>query len=223
MSQPTGIMNQMRAVTPSYLDRVRVELAEIADELQSLLDRSTIRNVDPNTDDSPLVFIGAADWGWGPSDADMTAVQMRLGSRYQSWFDRFTLLFPHPTPDVATKILEGDEFVRRWISRPDAWDHSIPRTIDLAKSRADTELAVFDVLLEIAARSSTDALRLVPDTNALIRNPDLASYARAAPSPTFIVHLLPTVLSELDNLKDQGVAGAPRSGTSRRAQAQGAA
>lgn len=33
---------------------------------------------------------------------------------------------------------------------------------------------------------------------------DLASYARTAPSPTFTIHLVPTVLGELDDLKDRG-------------------
>ena len=38
----------------------------------------------------------------------------------------------------------------------------------------------------------------------MIRNPDLASYARNAPAPSFTVHLVPTVLAELDDLKDRG-------------------
>lgn len=169
-----------------------------------LIDRSTIRNVNPNTDDSPVVFIGAADWGWAPSDADTTAAQMRLSARYSAWFDRFKLLFPHPTPDVAAKIKDVDEFVRRWTARPDAWDYTVPSTIELAKQRAAAEFTTFDQLLEIAAKSGSDTLRLIPDTNALIRNPDLASYARSAPSRTFVVHLVPTVLGELDDLKDRG-------------------
>ncbi len=94
--------------------------------------------------------------------------------------------------------------MRRWTRRPDTWDHSIPRTIEQAKARAAKELDVFDALLDIAAASGDPMLRLVPDTNSLIRNPDLASYARTAPASTFVVHLLPTVLSELDELKDRG-------------------
>lgn len=190
-------------MTP-YLERLRSELAEVRDDMDGLIGRSTIRNVDPNTDDSPVVILGAADWGWAPSDADITAAQMRLSARYSSWFDRFKLLFPHPTPDVAAKIDDVDKFVRRWTARPDGWDHSVPSTIELARQRAATEFTTFDQLLEIAAKSGTDTLRLVPDTNALIRNPDLASYARAVPSPMFVVHLVPTVLCELDDLKDRG-------------------
>ena len=193
----------MRAPTP-YLQRLRLELAEIRGDLDDLIERSVIVNVNPNTDDSPVVVLGAADWGWAPSDADMTASQMRLSSRYSSWFDRFKLLFPHPTPDVAAKIRDVDEFVRRWTTRPDAWDHTVPPTIEVARQRAAAEFTTLDQLLEIAAKSGTDTLRLIPDTSALIRNPDLTSYVRAVSSPTFVVHLVPTVLGELDDLKDRG-------------------
>ena len=194
----------MRREPSSYLDRLRDEVSAIREEMDCLLDRSTIRNVNPNTDDSPIVFVGAADWGWAPSDPETSALQMRLLARYGSWFDRFRLLFPHPTPEVASKITDTDEFVRRWVSRPETWDHSIPRTIEQAKARSAKEFDILDELLDLAAKAGDDALRLVPDTNALIRNPDLASYARTAPRSTFQVHLLPTVLRELDDLKDRG-------------------
>lgn len=194
----------VRAPLVSYIDRLRSELAEIQDDMHALIDGSTIRNVNPNTRGSSVVFVGAADWGWGPSDADLTAMQMRLAAIYGPWFDRFELLFPHPTPQVAAKLREVHEFTHRWVTRPETWDHAIPQTIELAKARAKQEFAKFEELLDIASKAGTDEVRLVPDTNALIRNPDIGSYARMAPSQSFHVHLLPTVLSELDDLKDRG-------------------
>lgn len=191
-----------RAVT-SYLERLSGELAEIRADMNALLDASTIRNVNPNTPGSDIFVVGAADWGWGPSDPALSAVQMRLAARYRAWFVRFRLLFPHPTPDVTSDIDEVDNFVQSWIERPDKWDHTI-RTIDPAKEVAAKKFATFDRLLETASHAGSDTLRLVPDTNALIRNPDLASYARATPSRTFTVHLVPTVIAELDDLKDRG-------------------
>ncbi len=194
----------VRSAVTSYLERLRSELGEIRADTDALLDASTIRGVNPNRPDAGVVFLGAADWGWGPSDPTLSAAQMHLTARYQAWFDRFQLLFPHPTPEVASEITSVDEFVRRWAERPGTWDHSIPRTIDDAKQVVAEQFDVFDRLLEIAAHAGSETLRLVPDTNALIRNPDLASYARSAPSPTFTIHLVPTVLAELDNLKDRG-------------------
>ena len=194
----------MRPQIASYLERLRAELTGIGTDMDAVIDASTIRNVNPNDARSDVFFVGAADWGWAPSDPDLAAAQMRLLRRYHAWFERFRLLFPHPTPAIALTVEEVDEFMRRWIERPDVFDHSIPRSLDDAKTVAATELGRFDVLLDIAAKSGTEVLRLVPDTNALIRNPDLASYALSAPAPSFVVHLVPTVLSELDDLKDRG-------------------
>ena len=188
----------------SYLERLRSELGGIRTDMEALIDASTIRYVNPNDGDSDVFFVGAADWGWGPSDPDVSASQMQLLKRYHAWFERFRLLFSHPTPDVASTIQGVDEFMRRWIERPDTFDHTIPGSLDAAKPVASQEFTKLDSLLDVAAKSGTDTLRLVPDTNALIRNPDLASYARTAPSPSFVVHLVPTVLGELDDLKDRG-------------------
>jgi rRNA-processing protein FCF1 len=197
-------MAVMRSSMTSYADRLRDELAGIRNDLDALLERSEIRYVNPNSPGSGVVFLGAADWGWAPSDPDTSAAQMNLTQRYSSWFDRYRLLFPHPTPDISQKIEHTDTFVRRWATRPNDYDHSIPRTIDAARKQAFEQLNTFDELLDLVVKNGDADLRLVPDTNALIRNPDLASYASEAPSPTFYVHLLPTVLGELDELKDRG-------------------
>ena len=46
-------------------------------------------------------------------------------------------------------------------------------------------------------------VRLVVDTNALLDNPDLAAYAGVL-GAKYVVHLLPVVLREIDNLKRAG-------------------
>ena len=188
----------------SYVTRLRTELAGIASDMDALLDRSTIRNVDPNTSDSGIFVVGAAKWGWAPSDAETSSLQMRLLARYRSWLERFRLLFPHPTPDLSARIDKADRFVQRWIERDGKWDHSIPSTIDRAKEAAAEQMATFGGLIDLVTETGDGTLRVVPDTNAFIRNADLASYARSLGTADFVVHLLPTVLSELDDLKDRG-------------------
>ncbi len=163
-----------------------------------------IVNVNPNTSGSGLVFLDAAEWGWASSDAATSIMQMQLLGRYRAWFAQFRRLFAHPTPLIAAKIEKSDEFVRRWIERDGTWDHSIPATIGRAREIASEQMAAFTELLDLAAANATGQLRLVPDTNALIRNPDVASYGRTLGTDTFLVHLVPTVLGELDVLKDRG-------------------
>ncbi len=182
-----------------YASRLRADLAALKAELDGLLDRSTIQavNADP-------MLITASNWRWGRSDSALTAARMSLLSRYISWFDRFRLLFPEPTRDISSKTSDAEEFVQRWLSRDKAFDHSIPQTIEQAKQKAARELAVLDDLIEIAAEAGDKTLRVVPDTNALIRNPAVEDIATVVGSANYMVHIPTTVLSELDDLKDRG-------------------
>lgn len=182
-----------------YASRLRADLAGLKVELDGLLDQSTIQavNADP-------MFITASNWRWGRSDSALTARRMSLLSRYISWLDRFRLLFPEPTRDISSKTNHAEEFVRGWLSRDKAFDHSIPQTIEQAKQKAARELAVLDDLIEIAAEAGDKTLRVVPDTNALIRNPAVEDIATVVGSASYTVHIPTTVLSELDELKDRG-------------------
>ncbi len=71
----------MRQTPQPYLEQLRAELNEIGLELDALLDHSSIRNVNPNTHDSSIFFVGAADWGWKPSNPATSAIQMHLIAR----------------------------------------------------------------------------------------------------------------------------------------------
>lgn len=186
-------------VPEPYVSRLRADLAEIKAALNSLLDVSTIQavNADP-------MFITASRWRWGPSDAAVSAAQMSLLGTYSSWFDRFLLVFPHPTPAISSKIKRVDEFIRLWMIRGRAFDHSIPQTIEEAKELAATRLAVLDELLDVAAQSGDKSLRLVPDTNALLRNPAVEEFGNTVGSKSYMVHIVTAVLAELDDLKDRG-------------------
>jgi hypothetical protein len=188
----------------SYLSRLRSDLASLKAQLDALLDLSTIEYVNPNTPGSSVFFADAADWGWGSSDEATAAAQMALLGLWVVWFDRFKLLFPHPTPDVTSKMQEADDFIRRWVARDGTFDYLIPQTIEQAKQVAATQLAAFDDLLGIAARAGDDTLRLVPDTNALLRNPAVEVYGTALGATSYTVHMVTTVLAELDDLKDRG-------------------
>jgi hypothetical protein len=197
-------MVNRRVLPEPYLSRLRADLAALQAELLALLDLSTIRYVNPNTRDSDLYFVGAADWGWAPSDQATSAAQMALLDRYSSWFDRFGLLFPHPTSDVTQRIHETDRFVRRWVERDGTFDHSIPQTIDRAKEVVAEQLAVFDELLSVAARAGDITVRFVPDTSALMRNPSVEEYGAPLAATSYVVHVVTAVLAELDDLKDRG-------------------
>lgn len=187
-----------------YVQRLREELQRIYEDFSEVLRDSEIRYVNPNRSNSDFFFMGAADWGWAPSDPTTTVMRMKLKERYMDWHNRMRLLFPHPTPEVAKRLNDLSDFFLRWLDRPDSYDHSISKSVDQAQGVLKKNVQAFEELLNLSAGQGDGVLRLVPDTNSLIRNPDFASYSRAIGSINYWVHILPTVLRELDDLKDRG-------------------
>jgi hypothetical protein len=186
----------------SFHDRLVADLDGIGRDLVALLDISTIRYVNPNTRDSSVFFVGAADWGWGPSDDEQRRARIALSQAYSSWWARFQTLFDGIPPETKEAVKAESAFLVRWIDRGDGWDHAIPQTIPEAKKVAMTRLAVLRDAVRLLGGHGANKLIVVPDTSALVDAPDLAWYADAVESKTFTVHLLPKVISELDDLKD---------------------
>jgi predicted ribonuclease YlaK len=80
----------------------------------------------------------------------------------------------------------------------------VPGSIAAAHERAAAVFATLEELLDLIAAGGDEKVRLVPDTNALLANPDLSSYVILIPGPKHEIVLLPTLLRELDELKDRG-------------------
>jgi hypothetical protein len=187
-----------------YVARLSSELEAITAAVLALLDLSEIQYVNPNTRYSDMLFVGAADWGWARSSEAASSAQMALRGWYEEWFARFKLLFPRPTPEIEETIADADKFVRGWIVRDGTFDHTIPSTIEKAKEVAASNLTAFVDLLRLAGADGDAMARLVPDTNALLRNPAVEDYGASLGLTAYEVHIFPTVLAEIDDLKDRG-------------------
>lgn len=186
-------LSLMTSPSVSYKDALLRELDEVADQFVHLLGQSGIQPAN-----LPTYAIGFAQHRWEPSDDELTAARMATLGRLRDWEPRWRLLFPHPTPDVAERLDSSFEHLRRWLDR-DVDDHSIPPTIAEAQASVTTTI---DELRSLAKLLPEDAwpIRLVVDTNVLVDDPDLTIYA-AALGRRYMVHVLPVVLGELDELK----------------------
>ncbi|OIQ78123.1 hypothetical protein GALL_401760 [mine drainage metagenome] len=192
-----------KAATPkSYKDRLLFELRAIEDAYVPILEASTINYTNPNRQDSGIAFIGVADYGWGVSDDALTSQRMTLLARLRDWSPRYRLLFPHPTPQVSDTLDGRIKHLESWLTRERTSEHTIPHVtaaaIDLMRSDIEK-------LAGLAGLLSDDPwpARVVVDTNVLIDNPDVATYLSVLPGG-YLVHLLPVVLRELDDLKRSG-------------------
>ena len=185
---------------PSYLARLLAELDEISVRYAKVLSASAIRNTDLNRRGRGFVYVGFPSWGWAESDAGLETSRMALLRLVRGWEPRFRLLFPHPMPAVSRRLDKHLGRLERWLVRGTV-DH-VPSTIDKAAEKVSADVAG---LRELARLLPPDeyAVRLAVDTNTLIDNPDLAVHAGAL-GARYMVHLLPVVLREIDDLKRGG-------------------
>jgi rRNA-processing protein FCF1 len=178
-----------------YAEELRSEMQAIAARIDELLTVSSIRPAETS--------YGGPEHQWDDPSPAVMRMQMKLIPAWDLFAERYRLLFPHPTPEVAHLNHEILSSIRRWIIR-ESGDWSIPPTIQEAKASASEWFGDLGRMIDLVAPDDSARLMLVPDTNSLIRNPDLASYARAVNCSEFVVTITPTVLAELDMLKDRG-------------------
>ncbi|MFF4344319.1 PIN domain-containing protein [Kitasatospora sp. NPDC001540] len=195
-------MSNRKPLPPTYSDRLLEQLAAIEEDFVAVLEASTVLYVNPNRPGDGFFFVGAADWGWGPSTPEVERQRMGLLGRLRDWEPRFRLLFPHPTPETAKKLDENLGLLERWLIRSDSYDHSIPQHVHQAVDTLHAAVAQLRGLTGLLPEDEW-SVRLVVDTNALIDNPDLAAYTAEA-GPRYMAHLLPVVLREIDDHKRGG-------------------
>jgi hypothetical protein len=185
----------MQIVT--LVERLEQQLKTIEHQVTELLDASTIkrRYQDPF---SEIVFI-ANDYYWDTADESQKRLQLNVLRTYLSWFEHFNLLFNDAPKRIQKQITGTHATVKKWIEKEDGW--YVPSTIDEAKKTFHEQIQTYSQLLNLFKSSNDPDIILVPDTNALIKAPDVGSYGAAVEHEKYTVIILPTVLSELDKLK----------------------
>lgn len=186
---------------PSFAERLERSLESLRERYEGLVRRSEIRNVDLNRGGGPAVFIGFAEWDWRADDS-LVADRTELLTDFDEWVALFQLLHRTPVPEVSRRTEGSVGLLRRWLTR-EGGDHSVPSDVEQAIEMVNEAFDALSSLVAMSARRS-QGLLAVPDTNALLRCPDVAKYQRVLPTDDFVVILIPTVLSELDELKDRG-------------------
>jgi rRNA-processing protein FCF1 len=186
---------------PTYVERLLADLDDIHAEYGKILAMSAIVNIDPNRrGNRGIVAIGFPKWGWADSNPLLEAARMTLLRRIRGWEPRFRLLFPHPTPGVSARLDEHIGRLERWLVRKR--EHGVPSTVDKAVETVAADIADLRALADLLPRDEY-AVRLTVDTNTLIDNPDLAAHVPTL-GRRYMVHLLPVVLREIDDLKRGG-------------------
>lgn len=181
----------------TFVEHLTIQLDSIKLTMFELLDNSRIISFGDVSYSDIIIIAPKQNWD-NPTETEQT-LQIKLKKTYGQWIETFKL-FTENSPDVSKqKIDKTDKFVVSWIEKTSEW--GIPKTIDEAKTKFESNIKVYYDTLNLYSSIGNKEIIIVPDTNALIQQPDPKEYKSLTGSDTLTIIFLPTVLSELDELK----------------------
>ena len=181
----------------STVSRLRSDLHSITGELEALIQELPVKWLDRSGDG---VVIIAPEYYWGELSAKQMNTQLAIKRDYEEWFEVMSSVLAKATDDLDRRIREADRDLRMWIELRSNWSLQ-PDPVSNEKSlRNDADK--FMKVLSIIEASGPIPPVLIPDTNAIVSNPDPTQYRTIVDGGNFTFLLLPTVLAELDELKN---------------------
>lgn len=146
--------------------------------------------------DSILVIDTRGNNDWMKLTVEGRRLQDKILGDYRKYHDIVRVLIGGLPEDSRLEFDEADTLIQQHVDQQSSTWCKTPSDA-LAKT-----LAAFDVIATLIDRlySAEGTFVAVPDTNALIANPDFASW-RFDGITSFEIVFTPTALSELDNLK----------------------
>ncbi len=182
---------------PSTVSRLRSDLKSLTQRLGALVQELPIKRLDRY---GGGVVIVAPEYYWDEPSAEQLNTQLAIKRDYEEWFEVFRSVFSKATDDLNRRIREADQRLRMWIELRSNWSLQSDPLSNKDSLRDDAE-HFMDILAIIEASGPMPPV-LIPDTNAIVGNPDPTRYRSIAGDDSFIFLLLPTVLAELDELKN---------------------
>ena len=138
------------------------------------------------------------DSTWEPLDDEGRRRQRAVLDRWSRWTEKARLMFTADAEKTKKELKAAVAKVTKWLDRSGV-DFSVPQSIEQAGAVLRTHVKP---LLDLLAPFQNDGpLVVVPDTNVILRNQDLPSWADTLQAQAFTVLLVPGVLAELDGQK----------------------
>jgi hypothetical protein len=179
-------------------DTVYESVAARADEIRELLRQLALDHgelIYKNLSGGGVVFIGPSHW-WPALGEDGRRLQSRVRRAFGELMDLVDALLLDLPESSASEVANARERVTDLIDRTGGtWSKSVAEALESA-SAALTEIIGYVSDLYDGSEGSPI---YVPDTNALLANPDLDKWRFGR--ERFTLLLAPLVLSELDRLK----------------------
>ncbi|MCK4543561.1 MAG: hypothetical protein KAU17_15125 [Spirochaetales bacterium] len=182
------------------MQTVTENLKCIADDIQNLLEDLLLKHSSIylwNTPGGAVVFVSTyGNYAYNELNEEGRQIQAKLLEEYRRFYSLLTVLLKEQPKDTLKKLSRSDTVLTRTIEQNKTWCKNTQEAFDKAAQALQAE---FELLSRLFDPSEEESI-YVPDTNALLYNLNIESWA--FPSiPKFTIVLLPTVLSELDFLK----------------------
>lgn len=194
----TIFISKGKGMIHSLLENLLSDLDKICKLMDDLIEASNIRYF--NWNQPWAIFIGAPEFYWDHLDEKGIAKQTKVLNAYVSWYEIIEFLFSDKPDNIKKIISDLNDFFLNWIQRTKG-DHSIPGSIQEAKEKARSKLDEFRKYINWLEKIGKRGHILIPDTNSLIKNPNIQNYGKRLNIKRFTIIFIPTVLGELDNLK----------------------
>ncbi len=182
---------------PGTASRLRSDLKSLTQRLADLVRGIPTKWRDRHS--GGVIFV-APEYYWGEPSDEQRQEQLEIKREYEEWFEAFKSVFANAPADLGRRIDEADRGMRMWIELHSNW--SLERDPDSNEVHMRGDADRFVKLLAIIEAGGPAEPILVPDTNALISHPDPVHYGTIVEGDSFVFLLLPTVLAELDMLKN---------------------
>jgi hypothetical protein len=170
-------------------------------ELEILLKRLSEFSALTYTQVRGMVYFGPL-WSWNELDSNGQSAQHDLHCFYEKFVELATNLLKDRVPLKLKSFEERTQILRSFIQQEESQWNGIDELYSQARTALREQEEILHLLCPPAeSDSSTTTSILVPDTNALIGCPLLERFQFDWPQVEVI--LVPTVISELDNLKVQ--------------------
>lgn len=176
------------------------EIVSLSDKLievsEIIYDPDKVERFARNTGVGILGFF--PDSSWTLLDDEGRRRQRVALDQWNDWLEKARLLFAEDAEMPHNDLEKAADNVTKWFDRS-GQDFSIPKNLSEAPSTFRKHVKpLFDLLTPFL---SDGPLVVVPDTNVILGNQDLPSWAEVLGTDEFVVLLVPGVLSELDGHK----------------------
>ena len=193
----SSIHSQMRERMPSTVARLQSDLYSLTERAANFIRDMPVEYFDRT---GGSVVVVCPEYHWGQASPEQLNAQLAIKRDYEVWFEIFRSVFRTATDDLNQRIKKAHQAFRLWIELRSNWSISLDRAANEKRLREDAER--FVKILAILEVDGAIETILIPDTNAIVSKPDPNQYRDIAGDNSFTFLLLPTVLAELDRLKN---------------------